>query len=311
MQIISFIQAHWQILLALLLILAIAAVAYINWQFSAFDVHGPTDVTGNGITVGLAKAFDNRSLALRIERLSNSLAQMKVVDQKFTENVGKTQGSTVSTQTLTLDLKRTVTPTPAAAAATANQDKSQAAASAGDGTKQNNPADASKQENKGEVALAASDILNEQLNLASQIMNLQTLYERSLTDRLLEGHARLQTVLGFQVSITPPAGFENCVAVVEVSVRLKEPLPVISYPDTTVPPNAEEKEEPQNEAQVNENEAQVNAAADEQQPKLNINKPDPKTAEEQSTPTEPVQPISPPSSKQSESFVGSGVLVCC
>ena len=228
MQIISFIQAHWQILLALLLILAIAAVAYLNWQFSAFDVHGPKDVTGNGITVGLAKAFDNRSLALRIERLSNSLAQMKVVDQKFTENVGKTQGSTVSTQTLTLDLKRTVTPTPAAAAATANQDKSQAAASAGDGTKQNNPADANKQENKGEVALAASDILNEQLNLASQIMNLQTLYERSLSDRLLEGHARLQTVLGFQVSITAPAGFENCVAIVEVAVRLKDPLRAVS-----------------------------------------------------------------------------------
>jgi hypothetical protein len=225
MQIINFTHAHWQIILTILIIVAIAVAAYVDWQFSQLDVSGPRDITGNGITVGLAKAFDNRSLALRIERLSNSLAQMKVVDQKFSDNIGKTQGYSQSSQTLTLDLKAAANPVAVTAAGGA--DKPTTAANATDGRKTTDPADANKTESKGEVALSASDILNEQLNLASQILNLQTLYERSLTDRLLGGHARLQTVLGFQVSIAPPAGFENCVAVVEVAVRLKEQPPAI------------------------------------------------------------------------------------
>ena len=70
------------------------------------------------------------------------------------------------------------------------------------------------------MALAASDILSDQLNLASQILNLETLYERSLTDRLIGKESRLQTVLGFQVSINPPQGCENSVAIVEVAVRM-------------------------------------------------------------------------------------------
>jgi hypothetical protein len=47
------------------------------------------------------------------------------------------------------------------------------------------------------------------------------LYERSLTDRLINDCSRLQTVLGFQISITPPAGYQNCVAVAEVCVQMK------------------------------------------------------------------------------------------
>jgi len=64
-------------------------------------------------------------------------------------------------------------------------------------------------------------VLNDQLNLASQILNLETLYERSLSDRLFNKKPRLQTVLGFQISITPPRGCENSVAVVEIAVRMK------------------------------------------------------------------------------------------
>jgi hypothetical protein len=219
MQIIHFIQAHWQMLLFILVVVALAVAAYVDWQFVVLERRGPRDTVGNGITIGLAKAFDNRSLSLRIERLSNSLAQMKVLDQKATDNIGKMQGQTssVSVQTFTLDAKAGALP-----AATASTEKPATTAAGADA--KGSPAassDASKTETKSEVAVAAGDILNEQLNLASQILNLQTLYERSLTDRLIGRNVRLQTVLGFQVSITPPAGFENCVAIVEVAVRMR------------------------------------------------------------------------------------------
>jgi len=51
--------------------------------------------------------------------------------------------------------------------------------------------------------LAASDILTDQLNLASQILNLETLYERSLSDRLINKRSRLQTVLAFKFRLRP------------------------------------------------------------------------------------------------------------
>ena len=201
MQTLLYLKAHWHIIVGIAIVLGLAAAAYIDWQVFLLGLHGPRDTVGNGITVGLAKAFDNRSLSLRIERLSNSLAQLKVVDQKATESIGKLQGqsSTSSTQSLTLN----------AATSTPSTSGNTTAA-----------VDSNPSETKSEFTLAAGDILNEQLNLASQILNLQTLYERSLTDRLINDNARLQTVLGFQVSITPPAGFENCAAFVEVAVRM-------------------------------------------------------------------------------------------
>lgn len=220
MQIIHFIQAHWQALLLIMVIVGLAVWAYLDWQFSNLELHGPRDTVGNGITVGRAKAFDNRSLALRIERLSNSLAQMKIVDQKITDNLGKVQGQRASSQTLALEVKTEVTPT---AAPNPADEKSKKASGDSD-NKKDTATEASKSESKPEVTLAAGDVLNEQVNLASQILNLQTLYERSLTDRLIGGHARLQTVLGFQVSVTTPTGFENCVAVMEVAVRMRSTL---------------------------------------------------------------------------------------
>lgn len=221
MQILLYLKAHWDTILGILIVLGLAVWVYIDWQYARRQQSGPRDTVGNGITVGLAKAFDNRSLSLRIERLSNSLAQMKVIDQKATENIGKLQGqdSTVSSQTLTLNVAAGKPP----AASGTSQTSASASTSDSAGKTGAASADANKPESKTEVSLAAGDILNEQLNLASQIMNLQTLYERSLTDRLIGQDARLQTVLGLQVSITPPAGFENCVAVVEVAVRMKPP----------------------------------------------------------------------------------------
>jgi hypothetical protein len=206
----------------ILLNLAGLAAVYAVLQLWAWLVYGPKDTVGNGITIGQAKAFDNRSLQLRIERLSASLANLKVVNQNVTENLATLQRQTTSKSSRSLTLEAKATP------GTAGDNESAAATGNGKGgaTKATESDEETQSETKPAVALAASDVLSDQLNLASQILNLETLYERSLTDRLLGEKTRLQTVLGFQVSITPPRGCENSVAVAEVAVRMPDDKPI-------------------------------------------------------------------------------------
>ncbi len=204
-----------------LIVLVGLAALYGVIQCWVWLVYGPKDITGNGLTIGQAKAFDHRSLQLRIERLGASLAGLNVVSQKITENLATLQKhtSTKTSRTLTAELKGKPKKAVEESANATEEDKtttSEAASTTETGESEARPA----------VALAASDVLSEQLNLASQILNLETLYERSLTDRLLDTKTRLQAVLGFQVSITPPRGCENAVAVVEVAVRMLNAHPV-------------------------------------------------------------------------------------
>jgi hypothetical protein len=213
----QFLATYWLVLA----IAALAGVVYVAVQLWLNHKYGPKDITGNGITIGTPKAFDNRSLALRIERLSASLDQLKIVNQNVTENLSKiqTHTTTQSEHSVALEVKAT-------SAVPKEEDPTKK--SNNSDTKSEPATAGAKTASPPDVTLAASDILSDQLNLASQILNLETLYERSLTDRIINGKSRLQTVLGFQVSITPPAGSEDCVAIVEVSVRLKKSMVPVS-----------------------------------------------------------------------------------
>lgn len=206
-----------------LLSLAGVAVFYAIIELWAKITYGPRDTTNNGITVGEAKAFDNRSLTLRIERLSNHLEALKVVNQNVTDNLGKTQQqtSTQSTTEVSAEYKSSLSNPKEK-----GEDSTKTKTTDGSSKSESKTASNSAGTGAGKVELAASDVLSEQLNLASQILNLEMLYERSLTDRLIDNKTRLQTVLGFQVSITPPHGCENAVAVVEIAVRMKSGKPV-------------------------------------------------------------------------------------
>src|SRR6202000_3374701 len=62
-------------------------------------------LTGNGIAIGLAKAFDSSSLTLRLQRLNAGLEALKVVNQNFTENLLTVQERTSSESTGSLLLK--------------------------------------------------------------------------------------------------------------------------------------------------------------------------------------------------------------
>ncbi len=212
MSLLYFFEVHWIATLAGLALLILCAVLDALWIKRKF----PADTTANGIVIGQVKAFDNRSLALRVERLNASLETFKVVNQNVTDNLGifQEQTSKETSRSFSLSGKANATKTDDA-------EKSKSADSAVEKSGSSTAPASPEIDSKRGVGLAAGDLLSNQLNLATQIFNLQTLYERSLSDRLIDGHPRLQTVLGFQISITPPSGCADCAAIAEIGVRMK------------------------------------------------------------------------------------------
>ena len=71
------------------------------------------------------------------------------------------------------------------------------------------------------LSLGGSQRLAEAVNLAYEVVNLQTLLERSLSDAFTLGpssKARKQVLLGFSVSLVPPTGSQSAIAEVEVKI---------------------------------------------------------------------------------------------
>jgi hypothetical protein len=195
----------------------------------------------NGISVGRPKIFDNRTLTIMLENLSQTLAGVQFVDQKsVAAALGNLSG--FSSKDFTSNLTVNTLPTPALSnqtiTNTGNVDKNGAILP-------NNGTSNTSQITNGSTttsvvpaapaldaaqALAGftpnfgpngSDLLNDQINLQYQIFNLRMLLERSLSDRTLQsGGPRLQTVVGFNISIDPPRTAEDSVAIVEVTLTL-------------------------------------------------------------------------------------------
>jgi hypothetical protein len=209
---------------ALLLVSVLVLLIVCRWKLR------PRDLTGNGIAIGHAKAFDSSSLTLRLQRLNAGLEALKVVNQNITDNLSAVQERTSSEASRKLSLK--------------NKQPATKSATEGDGKKDGSvdaKSSTATQDAKTTIGLGAGDALTNQLNLASQIFNLQTVYEGSLSDRMTGNESRLQTVLGFQVSISPPAGYEDCVAIVEIAVRTKEiaaQAPALAVPPVSAAPAA-------------------------------------------------------------------------
>src|ERR1019366_2054471 len=185
----TFIVLNWQHFAIPVAIVLVCALLYFLWIRGYF----PADATGNGITIGQAKAFDNRSLTLRLERLNARLQSIEVVGQAFTEALANVQEQTTSetNRSISAGLKLDISKGDAGKS-TPNQSvdpKPAGDSASGEGAYKPN------------MGMAAGDILTDQLNLNSQISNLQMLNERSLTDRLYNQGSRVQTVLGFQISI--------------------------------------------------------------------------------------------------------------
>ena len=201
----------------------------------------------NGISVGAPKVFDNRTLTLMLESLSQTLQaqQQNYIDQKsvaaalaniqgFTQTESATNLSLTTTPTPATEVKTTLNTgnvnasgTPLPNTSQRQTDVSRAAVTPQAPALDTAPAFQGFTPTYGN---SASDLLSDQVNLTYQIFNLRMILERSLSDRLLpdakgtadDNKTRLQAVLGFNVTLDPPRTANDAVAVVEVTLTSKD-----------------------------------------------------------------------------------------
>lgn len=215
----------------------------------------------NGISVGAPKVFDNRSLTLMLEKLNQDLQNQKLnfIDRKtLVAALANLQG--LSTSETSVNGSVTGNPTPALTEGTTFNSGNVDA----NGNRVPNTFQRTTSANQASVTpqapgfdtlpglpsgfnptfgSSASDLLNDQVNLNYQIVNLQMILERSLSDRTLNEDSkcvdvelpdktwdarctRLQAVLGFNVTIDPPRTANDAVAVVEVTLSEKDGKPI-------------------------------------------------------------------------------------
>ncbi|MGA2219401.1 MAG: hypothetical protein ABSG51_15030 [Terracidiphilus sp.] len=178
--------------------------------------------TCNGISVGRPKVFDNHTLSLMIDGLTQTLTKMQsFMDQKSVAGaIANTQGSSQTDTTTSVNL--TVNPGGTPAAPTLDAAATPPSFNPGYGQ-------------------SASDLLTDQVNLTYQLFNLQMILDRALSDRLCkeeetcpqrkeqDNRTRLQAVLGFNVTIDPPRAATDAAAVVEITLSSKTgPLSLVT-----------------------------------------------------------------------------------
>ena len=238
---------HWWVLnrLEIWVFFIIAAIVVGGYALIA-GRKGPRDSSSNGITIGRAKQFDNRSLSLILEELNASLENLSVLNQSIASRADIFQESeeTASSRSFSFGLsqtgeaksgegttKRKAKSAASDAEATGADKDTKRTSGAADPAKSKAPADADPPKFSPTFGMAAGDLLTDQVNLLYQIVNLRLLNERALSDRLRDGEGRLQAVLGFQVSINPPNFAHDCVAVAEIELivpHAAEPISVVA-----------------------------------------------------------------------------------
>ncbi|HEX3249018.1 MAG TPA: hypothetical protein VHS05_06305 [Pyrinomonadaceae bacterium] len=199
----------------------------------------------NGISVSRPKIFDNRTLTIMLESLSEALrgvqtqfinqqslaaafnnlqgSQSQEVVRNLSINPVPIPGTKQENITTTGNVTATGTPLPDTTKTTTTSERATFSPQAP--ALENPPAFSGFNPTFGENP---SDLLSDQVNLTYQIFNLRMLLERSLSDRLLSGEsgkARRQAVLGFNVTIDPPKTAENAVAVTEITLQLPNSNP--------------------------------------------------------------------------------------
>ena len=192
-------------------IAVLLALSLIFWIRNRWPALLPARSRFHGIAVGMAKIYDNRSLSLMLEQLREQLRTLQNLDsQKVTEAVGSTQASQADEASLRVR---------------AGAAKEKSDGSAAD--------DKDEKSDNSKVNERALDLLTDQVNLSYDIFNLRLMLERAISDRIItdahgESLSTIQAVLGFPISIDPPAFSAGCAAVVEVRLAAKQPISLVA-----------------------------------------------------------------------------------
>ncbi len=185
-----------------------------------------TDAAGqNGITVGPAKVYDNRSLVIMLEQLQAQLRAVQVVDQqKLAQTLGSFQGGQMTDVARAFSLtaglgtpKVTTTETPVGDELAVTKRETERAAT-GAPSAPVPPASPASLAFTPSFNVRAEDLLADQISLTYQIFNIRMLLERALSDRLHNSEPRLQVVLGFQIDVNPGDEAKGRAAVVELTI---------------------------------------------------------------------------------------------
>jgi hypothetical protein len=205
----------------------------------------------NGIHVGEPKIYDSRSLTLMLDSLSQSLRNTNFIDPKaLASALGNLQGFSNQDFSQAFQANGAVGPQ---AASVFSGTGGAGPTPVGGTTPPNVSITVAPVLNSGSAATTpvapapaatlgpqppalptlqtapaftpnfgpnATDLLSDEVNLTYQIENISMLLERSLSDRLFRGQARLQAVMGFDIDIEPTVEAKDAVAVVDVNVTL-------------------------------------------------------------------------------------------
>jgi hypothetical protein len=199
------------VLIGASLAVIVALTALVVWVYIRRAALWPAQSDYHGITVGLAKVYDNRSLSLMLEQLREQLRTLQTLDsKKVAAGIGTQQAGEIKE-------------TSVAAGAGKAEDKSEKESPDG---KSSDPA-------SPQVSERALDLLADQVNLSYDIFNLRLMLERAISDRIMtdaQGNpaSRVQAVVGFPISIDARAFAAGCAAVVEVELTAQRPLSLVA-----------------------------------------------------------------------------------
>lgn len=208
------------------------------------------DKRANGITVQEPKVYDDLQLQQMLQNAASRLASMQVLDQSgIAAKFGAITGATQQISSFGLNVQGPSLPGTVTTANDANGNTVNTTDASGTksvvtsnlptrGVVTTSPAATpppvtapapSTTLPSSSFSVSASDILNEQMQLTSEIANLRLLLEGSLSDRYIKSSTGIiivkpRTTIGFSIALDPDKRYRNAVAVVEVIVKTKNHL---------------------------------------------------------------------------------------
>jgi hypothetical protein len=240
----------------------------------------------NGIQVGSPKFYDDASLKLMLDQTRARLGAVNGINEAaLTGHFGAVTGSTFDQSQFGIQVLGPTAPTvattnngatnqtttnnglpsgqtslPATTVVTTNPSQSVVSTTAPTAAALPTLPSGTSYTMPSSMAGSALDVLNEEMQLTYEITNLQLLLEGALSDRFVKNQnfIKPRTTIGFPISITPPPGYHNAVAVVEIEVRtpnesLSDEPPII----TTILP----REKTYNVAALTDNSTSIGAGA--------------------------------------------------